>query len=56
MPATLEMLTGSGIPLIQIDIETELVTPTGIGIIKSLSSGFGSMPEMSVSKVGYGMG
>lgn len=56
VPAVMEMLAGSGIPLIQTDIETELVTPTGMGIIKILSSGFGSMPEMFPSKIGYGMG
>lgn len=56
VPAVMEMLSGSGIPLIQTDINTELVTPTGMGIIKCLSSGFGTMPQMSVDRVGYGMG
>lgn len=56
VPAVMEILSGSGIPLIQTDINTELVTPTGMGIIKCLSSGFGSIPQMSVDKVGYGMG
>lgn len=56
VPAVMEMLSGSGIPLVQTDIDTELVTPTGMGIIKCLSSGFGTMPEISVTKVGYGMG
>ncbi len=46
VPAVMEMLSGSGIPLIQTDINTELVTPTGMGIIKCLSPGFGSMPQM----------
>ncbi|TGE34378.1 nickel pincer cofactor biosynthesis protein LarC [Desulfosporosinus sp. Sb-LF] len=56
VPAVMEMLSGSRIPLIQTDINTELITPTGMGIIKSLSLGFGTMPEMSVDRVGYGMG
>lgn len=56
VPAVMEMLSGSGIPLIQTDINTELVTPTGMGIIKCLSSGFGTVPQMSVERVGYGMG
>ena len=56
VPAVMEMLSGSGIPLIQTDINTELVTPTGMGIIKCLSSDFGSMPQMLVDRVGYGMG
>lgn len=56
VPAVMEMLSGSGIPLIQTDINTELVTPTGMGIIKCLSSGFDSMPQMFIDRVGYGMG
>lgn len=56
VPAVMEMLSGSGIPLIQTDINTELVTPTGMGIIKCLSLGFGSMPQMFIDRVGYGMG
>lgn len=56
VPAVMEMLSGSGIPLIQTDINTELVTPTGMGIIKCLSSAFGDMPQMTIDRVGYGMG
>ena len=56
VPAVMEMLAGSGIPLITEDIQTELVTPTGMGIIKCISSKFGAMPQMKVEKVGYGMG
>jgi hypothetical protein len=53
-PATLEILRniptyGSGIPF-------ELVTPTGAGIIATLASGFGEMPEMIVDRSGYGSG
>jgi pyridinium-3,5-bisthiocarboxylic acid mononucleotide nickel chelatase len=56
VPAVMEMLVGSKIPLITEDINTELVTPTGIGIIKSLTQNFGNMPAMIVEKVGYGFG
>jgi len=56
VPAVMEMLKGSGIPLVQEDIPTELVTPTGMGIIKRLSSGFGVMPPMTIEAVGYGFG
>lgn len=56
VPAVMEMLAGTDIPLVQTDIKTELITPTGMGIIKCLSSGFGSMPVMAVKKVAYGMG
>lgn len=58
VPAVMEMLAGSKnpIPIISENINTELVTPTGIGIIKCLASGFGNMPAMIINKVGYGMG
>lgn len=56
VPAVMEMLSGSKIPLISEDINTELVTPTGMGIIKCLSEGFGKMPAITVEKTGYGMG
>ncbi len=56
VPAVMEMLAGSGIPLVSGDADTELVTPTGMGIIKCLSSGFGNMPPMTVEKTGYGLG
>ncbi|EPR11953.1 nickel pincer cofactor biosynthesis protein LarC [Ruminiclostridium papyrosolvens] len=56
VPAVLEMLCNSKIPLITEDIPFELVTPTGLGIIKMISSGFGKMPPLSIEKTGYGMG
>lgn len=56
VPAVMEILTESKIPYIIEDINTELVTPTGIGLIKCLSSRYGNMPPMTVDKVGYGAG
>jgi uncharacterized protein (TIGR00299 family) protein len=56
VPAVLEMLNGSRIPIISEDIPFELVTPTGIGIIKCLANSFGNMPAMIIDKVGYGFG
>lgn len=56
VPAVLEMLCNSRIPLISEDIPFELVTPTGIGILKMTCSSFGKMPPMSIEKTGYGMG
>ncbi len=56
VPAVMEMLCSSKIPLITEDIPFELVTPTGLAIIKTISSGFGKMPPMSIEKTGYGMG
>ena len=56
VPAVMEMLTGSKIPLINEGITAELVTPIGMGIIKCLASDFGNMPAMIVDKIGYGIG
>lgn len=56
VPAVMEMLTESKIPYIVEDINTELITPTGIGLIKCLSCGYGKMPQMNIDKVGYGSG
>jgi len=56
VPAVLEMLCNSNIPLITEDTPFELVTPTGIAILKMTSSSFGKMPPLSIEKTGYGMG
>lgn len=53
-PATLELLRD--IPIYSTGIQAELVTPTGAVILKTLSKGFGVMPEMKVEKIGYGAG
>ena len=53
-PATLEIL--KGIPVYGTDIPHELVTPTGAAIIVTLSEGFGTMPDMTVTGIGYGAG
>ena len=53
-PATVEIL--KGVPLEISDCEAELVTPTGAGILKTLSKGFGRMPQMEIGAIGYGAG
>jgi uncharacterized protein (TIGR00299 family) protein len=53
-PATVELL--KNIPVYSSDIKRELTTPTGAVLISSLSSGFGPIPEMNVSKTGIGAG
>ena len=40
----------------QIDVDTELVTPTGAAIIAEIASEFTAMPAMNVQKVGWGTG
>jgi len=53
-PATLEIL--KGYPLKSVEIEGELVTPTGAAIVAELSSGVSSAPAMIINNIGYGMG
>lgn len=53
-PATLEIL--KGLPLYSTGIRSELVTPTGAAILKTLVHDFGPRPEMIVEKIGYGLG
>lgn len=58
VPAVMQMRQGSQIPIKQnLNIHTELITPTGMGIVKVLSKSFGSIPENAViDKIGYGFG
>lgn len=53
-PATLEIL--KGIPIYSKGIRSELVTPTGATIIKTLSKEFGGLPNILIDKVAYGHG
>lgn len=58
VPAVMQMRQGTSIPVNQrLDIHTELITPTGMGIAKVLSSSFGAIPQNAViEKIGYGFG
>ena len=53
-PATLALL--EGIPLRQVEEPWEHITPTGAALVVEFAASFGIMPEMSVSKIGYGLG
>jgi uncharacterized protein (TIGR00299 family) protein len=53
-PATVELLRG--VPVIQLDVEGELVTPTGAAILTGVVEEFGPCPEMTIETVGYGAG
>jgi hypothetical protein len=53
-PATLEIL--KGYPVKSVDVEGELVTPTGAAIVSTLSSKAVPFPTMAVKGIGYGMG
>ncbi|UCF55793.1 MAG: LarC family nickel insertion protein, partial [Deltaproteobacteria bacterium] len=53
-PATVALL--KGIPVYDSGLKHELVTPTGAALVKGLAGSFGSMPSMTVERVGYGAG
>ncbi len=53
-PATVSIL--KDVPVYGVDINHELVTPTGAAIVKALSVSFGNLPDMTIEKTGYGAG
>ncbi|MCJ7663760.1 MAG: nickel pincer cofactor biosynthesis protein LarC [Desulfobacterales bacterium] len=53
-PATMALL--KGVPIVPAAVEGETVTPTGAAIVISLASGFGPLPAMEVTGIGYGAG
>jgi pyridinium-3,5-bisthiocarboxylic acid mononucleotide nickel chelatase len=53
-PATLALLEGA--PLYGVEIETELVTPTGAALVAALAAGYGPLPKITLEAVGYGAG
>lgn len=56
VPATTEIFASSNVIFKQIDIDTELVTPTGAAIIAELASSFKPIPPMNIKKIGWGSG
>ncbi|MDR0845018.1 MAG: nickel pincer cofactor biosynthesis protein LarC [Tannerella sp.] len=56
VPAVTEVLANRGVSFKQLDIEGEMMTPTGAAIIAELAESFGRMPEMKITKTGYGAG
>ncbi|KAA6328808.1 hypothetical protein EZS27_022329 [termite gut metagenome] len=56
VPAVTEVLSARGVSFKQLDIEGEMMTPTGAAIVAELAESFGSMPEMKITKTGYGAG
>lgn len=56
VPATSEIFANSNVKFRQIDIDTELVTPTGAAIIAELATEFTTLPVMTIDKIGWGSG
>jgi len=56
VPAVVKMLEGTSIPYRTGTADTELVTPTGMGLAKVLASAFGPLPALRVERTGYGLG
>ena len=56
VPATSEIFANSNVRFRQIDIDTELVTPTGAAIIAELSEEFTTLPAKVTEKIGWGAG
>lgn len=53
-PATLGLL--EGVPLVGVETEAELVTPTGAAIAAVAVDEWGSLPPLTLERVGYGAG
>ncbi|MCK4738805.1 MAG: nickel pincer cofactor biosynthesis protein LarC [Deltaproteobacteria bacterium] len=53
-PATLEIL--KGIKIEATEVKKELTTPTGAVILKTIAKSYGSIPNMIVENIGYGIG
>ena len=55
-PATAEIYAASEILYKQVDVNNEMVTPTGAAIIAELADSFGICPPIKIKKTGYGAG
>lgn len=53
-PATLAIL--EGIPLTQIDVPHELITPTGAALLAEFAGSFAPLDRFTTEKIGYGLG
>ena len=53
-PATARIL--EGVPVYAGDIASEMCTPTGAALLKYFAGSFGTMPMMTMNRIGYGMG
>ena len=56
VPAPATALLLEGVPAYAGDIEGELCTPTGAALVKYFADEFGTLPEMTIVRSGFGMG
>jgi uncharacterized protein (TIGR00299 family) protein len=53
-PAVCELLLG--IPTYGVELQQELITPTGAALVATIAEGFGPLPPMVITATGYGAG
>ena len=53
-PAVCEIL--KDVPVYGVELQQELVTPTGAAIVKTVADAFGPFPSMTIKQIGYGQG
>lgn len=53
-PATVSLLTDA--PVFGVELEAELVTPTGAALASTLAAAWGALPAMTLERFGYGAG
>ncbi|MEN1758955.1 nickel pincer cofactor biosynthesis protein LarC [Anoxynatronum sibiricum] len=56
VPATLQIIQNHQMPFYNTGIPRELVTPTGAAIAAGMADGYGPLPAMEVTAIGYGAG
>ncbi len=56
VPAVVRLLADGAIGTVGLDTTMELSTPTGVAVLTTLGSGWGSMPTMTVAATGFGAG
>jgi pyridinium-3,5-bisthiocarboxylic acid mononucleotide nickel chelatase len=55
-PATVALLRDAGAPTVGLAATLEVTTPTGAALMTALATGFGPLPAVTITAVGYGAG
>ncbi len=56
LPAPAVCVLLKGVPTYGVDLQAELVTPTGAALLATLADSFGSLPPLTITNTGYGSG